>query len=133
MGKLFGWQASGLVAALLAMAAAPALAADLAALAVGKNPDKFIKIAAIATPLQETMSKAEFADAKDLATNGLQSKFEEVNGFVKGSACEPHNCGDHGVVWVLDHAGHVWTLLKPDGREAVYFGNPPKEVEDLLY
>ncbi|MEI9983872.1 MAG: hypothetical protein WDN69_12045 [Aliidongia sp.] len=117
----------------LAIAAGPALAADLAALVVGKNPDKILKIAAIATPIQAMMSEVEFADVKDLAANGLQSKFEEVNGFVKGSACEPHNCGDHDVVWVFDHAGHVWTLLKADGRDAVYFGNPPKEVEDLLY
>ncbi|WP_431858712.1 hypothetical protein [Azospirillum sp.] len=57
---------------------------------------------------------------------------EERDGVVFGFGCQPSNCATVHARLALDHNGNVWASLTEDGRNTVYYGNPPDTVKPLL-
>ncbi|MBY6266586.1 hypothetical protein EI613_32595 (plasmid) [Azospirillum sp. 412522] len=110
----------------------PALAADHAERAKGKEVYEVMKDQAVLDAVREIMPAPEFEVWSTWAKHGVSAPMEERDGIVFGSGCQPHNCSTVHARLALDHNGNVWASLTEDGQNMAYFGNPPDSVKALL-
>lgn len=117
---------------ILIAATTPALAADLAAHALGRELYGVVKDPSALDVVRKIMPARDYEVWSQWASNGVSAPMEERNGVVFGFGCQPGNCSTVHARLALDHAGNVWASLTEDGENTRYYGNPPDAVKPLL-
>jgi len=121
-----------IAAMILIAATTPALAADLAARALGREVYEVAKDATVLDAVRKVMPAKEFEVWAKWAKRGVSAPMEERDGVVFGFGCQPHNCATVHSRLAFDHEDHVWASLTEDGERTRYFGDPPDAVKPLL-